>query len=320
MFAPVSQLMSCCHRKRVPGTRGTVCANVVARWRDRRYSPTSAREEAIHSTGWHIPVGLPPDAAKVYRAGTFSRSGSSPDRLGSPWTPQRAYSFAMSAMNCRDLLHIQGLCPQMLVHHAVLLHVVRLLQVQVAGDALDVDDARVRRVGELQDRVLAVQSRVRAHVERDHLHGDVRELGLLDEVLQLLAHERTGCRRPGAARPRPGRSTAAAGSPGRRYAPVGAAAPGRACRCRPSRSPAARRRSGPPRTAGSATGPGRPGGRTRAGSPRPSPARCRRCTGCRRRSATSPAGASPWPSASASRRCGRPRPRRPRTGRGRRAG
>ncbi len=93
-----------------------------------------------------------------------------------------------------------------------------------AGDALDVDHAGVSGVEELQS--YCPLSPGHAHVEGDHLHGDVREegAGTVRRGVQLVAHRGSGCATDrGAARPRRGRSTAGAALRAREYVPVGAA-------------------------------------------------------------------------------------------------
>jgi hypothetical protein len=69
--------------------------------------------------------------------------------------------------------------------------VVALVQVQGAGELLDVDDVRHLLAGEPQHRERAASARVAPGVERDDLDGHVAQAaGGLKEVGQLPAHDR----------------------------------------------------------------------------------------------------------------------------------
>jgi len=75
--------------------------------------------------------------------------------------------------------------------------VVPLVQVQGAGELLDVDDVRHFLAGEPQHRERAASARVAAGLERDDLDGHVGQAaGHLKQVGQLPAHHRPAADRP----------------------------------------------------------------------------------------------------------------------------
>src|SRR5258708_23312028 len=67
--------------------------------------------------------------------------------------------------------------------------VLALVQVQGAGELLDVDDVRHFRAGEPQYRERATSVRVPAGLDRHDLDDDVALAGDLDQPAQLLAHD-----------------------------------------------------------------------------------------------------------------------------------
>jgi hypothetical protein len=74
--------------------------------------------------------------------------------------------------------------------------VLALIQVQGAGELLDVDDVRHVLASEPEHRERAARARVPAGRERHHLDGDVAQAaGHLGEVGQLPAHDRTAADR-----------------------------------------------------------------------------------------------------------------------------
>jgi hypothetical protein len=60
---------------------------------------------------------------------------------------------------------------------------------QLACHAVDVDDVRDGRFGELHERERARHARVSTNVERDHLESDVRKVADLDEVAREILQQ-----------------------------------------------------------------------------------------------------------------------------------
>src|SRR6266498_144419 len=69
-------------------------------------------------------------------------------------------------------------------------HVIAFIQVERAGELLGVDHVREIRLREPQDGECPGLGGMGADVERQHLKGDVRQLGGLDQVLELGSHHR----------------------------------------------------------------------------------------------------------------------------------
>src|SRR2546429_75037 len=82
-----------------------------------------------------------------------------------------------------------GLEAELLHDLQVAVHLDRLVQVERAGQLLDVDDVLQVRLGEPKDAERAAHSRVRTRAEREDLQRHRRVIRHLDEVLQLLADD-----------------------------------------------------------------------------------------------------------------------------------
>src|SRR5260370_22478071 len=90
----------------------------------------------------------------------------------------------------------QGLGAETVHDLHVVVHVVAVVQVQSAGELLDVHDILQLRFGETQHGERASRGGMPATAERYYLNGDLRKRGYLDEAVQLRPQHPPPAHRP----------------------------------------------------------------------------------------------------------------------------
>jgi phenylacetic acid degradation operon negative regulatory protein len=162
-----------------------------------RYSPDLAERAAYHSSELKLSAAPDPSSALGFPAWGLRACGLAAWGLGLGLGADDRPGLR-GAMNLDLLGYLreqgdaavrgQGLGAQVVHDLHVMVDVLASVQVQRAGQVLDVHDVRDFGLGEAQDGERAARGGVTATGERDDLDRDPRQAGDLDEVGQLLAH------------------------------------------------------------------------------------------------------------------------------------